>query len=142
MAFSKAIAWRAPVRIAVQMGANVEVVDTSIFTADDDYEVVEVTENHAVAGTDVGAVTLDVKKCTGTQAPSAGASVLASTFDLKGAANTVVRKSAAGGGLTATLANRLLARGDRLAIDITGTTTAVAGVCVCVTLLPVGRPSW
>jgi hypothetical protein len=51
-----------------------------------------VAESHTVAGTNAGAVTLDIEKLTGTQALDAGVSILSATFDLKGTANTVVQK--------------------------------------------------
>ncbi len=92
-------------------------------------EVVSVREVHTAAGTDAGAVTLDVEKLTGTQALDAGVSVLAATVNLKGAANTVVNPA-----LTATTANKQLAVGDRLALKDAGVLTAVAGVAVVVEL--------
>lgn len=108
-----------------------DAVDQNIFIAERPYQVVSVKEVHSTAGTDAGAVTLAVKKCTGTQAPSAGTNVLTGTLNLKGTANTVQS-----GTLSATAADSVLAAGDRLAIDITGTPTAVAGVVVLVTLRP------
>ncbi len=92
-------------------------------------EVVSVREAHTTAGTDAGAVTLDIEKLTGTQAPDAGVSVLSATIDLKGAANTVQAPA-----LTATTANKRLAAGDRLCLKDAGTLTAVAGVAVTVEL--------
>ena len=78
-----------------------------------------------MAGTDAGAVTLDIEKLTGTQAPGAGVTILGSTFDMKGTINTVVQKQ--GGDLSA---NRQLLQGERLCIKFTGTRTALAGVQV------------
>lgn len=92
-------------------------------------EVVSVREAHTAAGTDTGAVTLDVEKLTGTQAPDAGVSVLGATINLKGAANTVQVPT-----LTGTAANKQLAIGDRLCLKDAGTLTAVAGVAVTVEL--------
>lgn len=106
---------------------NAEVLDEVFFIAPAKCRVVAVKEAHAVAGTDASAVSIDVKKCTGTQAPSAGTTVLAAVVNAKGTANTVVSPA-----LTATAANTLLAAGDRLGIDITGTITALAGVTVTV----------
>lgn len=96
-----------------------------IYTADNDYELVDFAESHETAGSDGGAVTLMLKKCTGTQAPAAGTDMLAATANLKGTANTVQRPA-----LSATLANRRITRGDRLALLTAGTLTAVAGVHV------------
>ncbi|MGE5631382.1 MAG: hypothetical protein ACM3TR_09835 [Caulobacteraceae bacterium] len=92
-------------------------------------EVVSVREAHTALGTDAGAVTLDVEKLTGTQAPDAGVSVLSATINLKGAVNTVQNPA-----LTATTANKQLAAGDRLCLKDAGVLTAVAGVSVSVEL--------
>lgn len=77
------------------------------------------------AGTDAGAVTLDLEKLTGTQALDAGVSMLASTINLKGAINTVNTAT-----ITTTGANRSIARGDRIALDDSGTLTSCANVSV------------
>lgn len=92
-------------------------------------EIVSAREAHTAAGTDAAAVTLDIEKLTGTQAPDAGVSVLGATIDLKGAANTVQAPA-----LTATTANKQLAAGDRLCLKDAGVLTAVAGVAVTVEL--------
>lgn len=118
--------------IHVNLPTNGEAVDAAFFIADRAYRVTSVREVHAVAGNDAGAVTIDVKKQTGTQTPAQGVSVLAVAFDGKGTANTVVTK--AGADLTATAADLLLAAGNRLSLDLTGTTTNLAGVVVVVTL--------
>lgn len=132
---------RALNRITVVMGANADVVDTNVFIADKPYELIGVQEVHNVLGTDAGAVTLDVKKCTGTTAVASGTTILATTFDLKATINTVVKKTLSNGGLSATAASRFLAAGDRVVIDITGVTTAVAGLAVLITLRPTGPKS-
>ena len=93
-------------------------------------EVVSVRENHTTAGSDAGAVTLDIEKLTGTQASGAGVAVLGATkINLKGAAETVQAPA-----LTATTANKQLAAGDKLNLLDTGTLTAVAGVAVTIEL--------
>lgn len=106
-------------------------VDTNIYVAIRPVRVTAVREVHTVAGSDVGAVTLAVTKCTGTTAPASGTAVHAGTADLKGTANTVQTLT-----LSTTLATLTLAAGDRLAIDVTGTLTAVAGGVVIVELQP------
>lgn len=121
------------VRVTIPLVAAASVVDQTVFTADRAYELVGVEEVHTVAGNDAGAVTLDVKKCTGTQDPSAGTTMLASTFNLKSTANTVVSAT-----LSATTANRKLADGNRVAFDITGTPTSYAGGAVTLVLSPLG----
>ena len=97
------------------------------WTAPFDCTVTEVREVHQILGTDAGAVTLNIEKLTGTQALDSGVDVLASTIDLKGTINSVVT-----GTLTATLADKRLVRGDRLALDDTGTLTALVGVSVII----------
>lgn len=82
-------------------------------------------EVHETAGTDAGAVTIDLEKLTGTTAPGSGSSVLSSTLSLKATANTVQSAT-----ITSTSANKTLAIGDRLALKRTGTLTSVAGVTV------------
>lgn len=89
--------------------------------------VTEVREVHQTLGTDAGAVNLNIEKLTGTQALDNGVDVLASTIDLKGTINTVVT-----GTLTTTVADKRLTRGDRLAMNDTGTLTAVANVTVVI----------
>lgn len=132
----KAIAKRAPVVLTVTLAVNGSVIDQDIFIADRAYRVLEVRESHGTKGTDASAVTLDVKKATGTTAIASGTTVLGSTFNLKGTINTVVAKSIENGGVVKTAVG-FLAAGDRLGLDITGTTTSVAGVVVSVVLEPV-----
>ena len=86
-------------------------------------------ERHQTAGTDAGAVTVGLEKVTDGTAPASGVSVLASELSLKATVNTVQT-----GTLTTTLANRNLALGDGLALEDTGTLTAVANVTVLVEL--------
>ena len=103
-----------------------------VFTAPFDCVITNITESHTAAGTDGGAVSLQIEKLTGTQAPGAGAVLLSNNtnagFNLKGAANTVQY-----GGFKAG-ASRRLARGNRIALRTSGVLTTVAGVNVSVTL--------
>jgi len=94
--------------------------------------VLSVSAFHEVAGGDVGAVSVDIEKLTGTQAPGAGVSVLGATkINLKAAANT--RQAPA---LTAVAADKAVAIGDRLALKLTGTPTTAAGLLVSVLIGP------
>lgn len=86
-------------------------------------------EVHSTAGSDAGAVTLDLEKLTGTTAAGSGVSALASTLSLKATANTVQTAT-----LTGTATNRTLAAGHRMALKLTGTPTAVANVSTLLTL--------
>ncbi len=73
-----------------------------------------------------------VKKAPSGTAPASGTSLHASgSLDLKGTVN--VDQAAT---LSATAADLLLAAGDALCLDVTGTTTAARG-CVTVTMVPV-----
>lgn len=93
-------------------------------------EIMRVSEVHSVAGTDGGAVTLDVERLTGTTASGGGTSILASTFDLKGTANTVVTKE--GRNLSTTSQGRILRENERLGLVLTGTPTGLEDVVVCI----------
>lgn len=86
-------------------------------------------EVHQTAGTNGGAVTIDLEKLTGAEALDAGAVVLGAALDLKGTADIIQT-----GTMTLTLADRTLAQGDRLALKDAGTLTAVANVTVLVEL--------
>ncbi|HYE86255.1 MAG TPA: hypothetical protein VEA16_07860 [Vicinamibacterales bacterium] len=116
-----------------RQNANASLADEAFFIADRAYEVVGVSQIHSTAGSDGSAVNLQVTKDTGTNAPGAGTDLLTNNsnagFNLKGTANTVQT-----GTLTATLATKRLAAGDRLSVDFAGTLTAVAGVVVTVRL--------
>ena len=97
------------------------------FIANRPIEIMKVKEVHSTAGTDAGAVTLNLEKLTGATALDSGDLILNTAFDLKGTADTVV--SYEGNQLTK---NRQLIEGDRLALKDVGTLTNLAGVCVVV----------
>ena len=109
---------------------NADVVDQAFFIAPEPLEVVEIHEIHATKGTNGSAVTATVKRCQGTEAPDAGDDLLGTTkINLKGDDNTLQSPA-----LTSTAAHLQLAAGDRLSVDVTGTTTAVAGALIQVLL--------
>ena len=87
-------------------------------------------EVHQVVGSDSGNVAINLEKLTGTQAPDAGSLMLGTALSLKVTANTVQTAT-----LSATLANRNLAIGDRLCLKDTGALTAVSNVSVLVELV-------
>ena len=89
--------------------------------------ITEIREVHQTAGTDAGAVSLQIEKLTGTQALDAGVATLATAFNLKGTIDTIST-----GTLTATVADKRLVRGDRLAMDDSGTLASVANVTVII----------
>jgi hypothetical protein len=106
------------------------VADLQFFTAPVKCQVVGIREVHATAGTDGGAVTGTIRRCQGTEAATAGDDLLGTTkINFKGTALTEQTPA-----LTDTTANLILEAGDRLSLDVTGTTTALAGVIVTVLL--------
>lgn len=82
-------------------------------------------EVHKVAGSDGGAVTLQLEKLTSGVAPDSGTELLATPLSLKTTADIVQT-----GSLTTTTTNLFLATGDRLCLKDAGTPTSVANVTV------------
>jgi hypothetical protein len=105
------------------------VADVQFFTAPVKCEVVAVREVHATAGNDAGAVTGTIRRCQGTEAATAGDDLLSATINFKGTALTEQTPA-----LTATTADLTLEAGNRLSLDVTGTTTTLAGVIITVLL--------
>ena len=106
------------------------VADLQFFTAPVKCQVVGIREVHETAGSDGGAVTGTIRRCQGTEAATAGDDLLGTTkINFKGTALTEQTPA-----LTGTTANLILEAGDRLSLDVTGTTTALAGVIVTVLL--------
>lgn len=104
------------------------VADVQFFTAPVDCEVVAIREVHATAGSDAGAVTGTIRRCQGTEAATAGDDLLGTTkINFKGTALTEQTPA-----LTGTAASLQLSAGDRLSLDVTGTTTDLAGVILTV----------
>ena len=90
-------------------------------------------EIHQIAATDVGAVTLQVEKLTGTTAPGAGSSMLSTAFDLKVTANTLQT-----GTLVPTASSptfKTLTKGDRLAMKLAGTPTFLSNVNLLIEII-------
>ena len=105
------------------------VADVQFWTAPTKCQVVAVREIHAVAGDDAGTVTGTIRRCQGTEAATAGDNLLSATINLKGTALTEQTPA-----LTATTANLTLEAGNRLSLDVTGTTDTLAGVILTVLL--------
>jgi len=97
------------------------------FTAQRPCYVKSISEVHTVAGSDAGAVTLQVERLTGTAAPGAGTNLLMTAFDLKGTANTVQNT-------TKLIQQTGMRPGDRLALKSSGVLTALQGVQVTLEL--------
>lgn len=96
------------------------------FTADRDYEVVEVKERHTVAASD-GSV--DVVKVASGVAAENGTTTLVSALPLTGTANTIQTAQ-----ISQVDGNRLLHIDDSLALNATGLLTSLQGVSVIVYL--------
>lgn len=95
------------------------------FTCPFNLKLISVTEVHTVLGTDGSAVTLQIEKLTGTTAAGSGTSLLVTAFNLKATINTVQT-----GSLITTVGTTQFASGDRIALKLSGTPTAVANVTV------------
>jgi len=120
---------------AVEVPISGTSVDQHVFIADRAYRVTSISEIHSVVGGASAAVR--PRKITDTSAPGAVASatvkeLTTANFDLTATINTTQN-----GVLSATASDLLLAAGDRLALDFSGTVTGVVGV-VTFMLVPVG----
>jgi hypothetical protein len=106
---------------------NASIVTGSFFlSGTTTYLVVGAVEVHSTAGTDGGAVTLDVVVDPTTGAPGGGTSVLTAPFNAKATANVVQT--------AAIVAGSKILPGQRLSLKVTGTTTSLAGVIIKVGL--------
>lgn len=115
--------------MAVSVNYNVPAADASFFVADRAYVVKGIRGVNDVIGTG-GACTAVIRKVPTGTALTSGTALHASTFNLVGTAATNQILT-----LSTTAADLLLAAGDRLAIDYTGTATSAIGA-VTVTLAP------
>lgn len=106
------------------------------FIAPDQMLVLSAQEVHQTLGTDGSAVSVQIVKLSGTTAVASGTNLLQTAFDLKGTINSV-QNGAIVLSSTPTTQNltNYLAKGDRLALKLTGTPTSVANVTVVVRLL-------
>lgn len=101
-------------------------VSSALFVADEAYQITSVKASWGVASV---SMVFDIEKLTGTTVPGAGTSLLQSTIDTSGAANTVNT-----GSLTGTTADLQLAVGNRIGIKISGTITSLVGMVLTLTL--------
>jgi len=100
-------------------------------------QIIRIDERHEVAGSDGSAVTLDVVVVNNGSAVSTGASLLASTFNLKATADTLQIKDKRN-----LSNNRFVEPNQSIALKTSGTLTAVAGVSVTVYYQPYARGSY
>lgn len=112
---------------------NAGCVDGQFFIAPYACQVIAVSFDLAVAGTDGSAVNAQLSKLTGTTALGSGTDLLTNNtnagFNCKATAQT--RQT---GTLTATTADLQLATGDKLEVDFAGVTTTLSGVIMTVVL--------
>lgn len=87
-----------------------------------------------IAGSDAGAVTLQLEKLITTQAPGAGVTLMKAALNLKATARIVYF-----GDLTDTKINRMFKKGDRIALVLAGTPTAIDSLVVTYKLKPIGK---
>lgn len=115
--------------------ANYGVFFTAMFPC----EFLAAAEAHKTAGTDGSAVTLNIEKLTTGQALGAGVNLLSTAFNLKSTANTPQFAPSSSNLLTSTVLDRVLAKGDRLALRPSGTLTTVAHVSVTAFIKPTSK---
>lgn len=101
----------------------------TFFIAQRDYYLISVTERHQVAGTDPGAVTMQLYKVASGTAPASGTAMLTAGLNLKSTANTNQD-----GTLVTTAGGLTIPRGYALAFITSGALTAVQGVTAAVVL--------
>lgn len=115
----------------------VGIVGASFFTADREYEVLEIRENHRVLGTDASAVTVNVTSETGTTAPGSGTALLTDNSNAGFSVKATINTTQVGTLLTPGAAtSRFLLVGDRLSTKVAGVFTAAAGMVITVSLAP------
>lgn len=103
------------------------------YTAQFPCEVLGVSESHGTAGTDGSAVTLQIEKLQTGVALGNGTALLSTAVNLKATANVPIYPP-----LIQTQDRQLL-RTDRLALKLSGTPTAVAGLNLTMILKPLSK---
>lgn len=101
-------------------------VDTHVFVADRAYQVMAVNEIHSVVGSTSAAVR--PRKITDTSAPGAAVSATVKELTTAAADLTATINTTQALTLSATAADLLLAAGDKIALDFSGTLTGLVGV--------------
>lgn len=111
------------------MKANAAILDQTFYLSNTYQTVTGVQAVWDTVASGSGTINFDVKKDTSTNAPAAGVSILSAAVNVNSTsvANTVVSPA-----LTATASRLVLAPGDRLSVDMTGTLTALAGLVIVV----------
>ena len=102
-----------------------------IYTAPEKGRVIYISEAHKTAGSDAGSVTMQLEKLTDGTASGSGIDLLATAFDLKSTADTIVEKEMIDDFVKSSTSGVLditFQKGERLGLVTTGTLTAVADV--------------
>jgi hypothetical protein len=115
-----------------------EIVDQHFHLAMYPQQIKSILYAHMTLGSDSSAVTAIVEKCTSTTAAGSGTTVqgAGASFNCKGTINTVQV-----GTLAATADLYRVGPGDRLALNVSGVTTALTGVVIVVTFDPDYSPT-
>jgi hypothetical protein len=116
--------------VPVSIEWNASSVDKVAFVANRSYVVAGIRARPEVAGTDGSAVTAAIKKAASGTAIASGTALHSGSINLKGTAATNQTLT-----LSTTPSDLVIAAGDSIGIDFTGTLTSATGV-VTVTLLP------
>lgn len=116
--------------VATCLYGEATALDGAFFVANRAYQVQSIVGRPLVAGTG-GAATAEIRKAPSGTASASGTVLHTGTYDLVGTINTNQTLT-----LSTTAATILLAAGDSLCLDVTGTTTSARGV-ISVLLLPV-----
>lgn len=116
--------------ISINIPYTASSVDTVAFVASRAYRVASIIGRPQVIGSDGSAVTAAIKKAASGTAIASGTALHSGTFDLKGTAATNQTLT-----LSTTAADLVIASGDAIGVDFTGTLTAAVGV-ITVTLCP------
>jgi hypothetical protein len=115
--------------IPVTLPYTATIVDCTLFTADRPYVVKAIRGRVDVAGTG-GACTAVIRKVASGTAITSGTALHTSSFNLVGTVNTQQALT-----LSTTASDLLLAAGDSICFDLTGTATSAVG-SMSVTLNP------
>ena len=115
--------------VPVTISYNVPAADITFFVADRPYVVQGIRGRVDVAGTG-GACTATIRKVPSGTALASGTALHSSTYNLVGTAATMQSLT-----LSTTASDLLLAAGDCIAFDLTGTATSAVGA-ITVTLNP------
>lgn len=129
-AASFVVAGTAGAVVATCLYGEATALDSAFFVAGRAYQVQSIIARPLVAGTG-GACTGVIRKAGTGVAAASGTALHSGSFDLVGTINTNQTLT-----LSTTASDILLASGDALALDVTGTTTSARGI-VSAVLLPV-----